>query len=118
VSLNAHWLLVVVETSKDWMRPIVKLFIVYYVSHFYSSVNITMTTTPYITINLRKRASGNTCDAVYFLDRTLQAIQGLTLGLVKVQRSHGSVVDILLLKGLGDLISGDGHSPPQTIDAV
>jgi len=29
--------------------------------------------------------------------------------------SHGSVFDILLLKGLRDLISGDGHSPPQTI---
>jgi len=40
-----------------------------------------------------------------------------TLSLVKVQRSHGSAFDILLLKGLGDLISGDGHSPPQTIGA-
>jgi len=79
VLLKAHWLLVVVETSKDWTQPIVKLFIVYYVCHFYSGVNITMTTTTYITINLRKRASGNTCDAVYFLDRTLPGIQGLKL---------------------------------------
>jgi len=38
-----------------------------------------MTTTTYITIDSRKRASGNTCDAVYFLDRTLQGIQGLKL---------------------------------------
>jgi len=38
-----------------------------------------MTTTTYITINSRKRASSNTCDAVYFLDRTLQGIQGLKL---------------------------------------
>jgi len=68
-----------VETGDDWMTPIVKLFIVYYVSHFYSSVNITMTTTACITIDLRKRASGNTCDAVYFLDRTLQGVQGLKL---------------------------------------
>jgi len=68
-----------VKTSKDWMQPIVKLFIVYYVCHFYSGINITMTTTTYITIDARKRASGNTCDAVYFLDRTLQGIQGLKL---------------------------------------
>jgi len=53
------------------MRPI------YYVSHFYSGINITMTTTTYITIDSRKRASSNTCDAVYFLDRTLKGIQGL-----------------------------------------
>jgi hypothetical protein len=79
VLLKAHWLLVVVETGEDWTQPIVKLFIVYYVSHFYSSVNITMTTTTYITIDSRKSASGNTCDAVYFLDRTLQGIQGLKL---------------------------------------
>jgi len=77
--LNKHWLLVVVKTSEDLTQPIVKLFIVYYVSHFYSNVNITMTTTTYITIDLRKRASGNTCDAVYFLDRTLQGVQGLKL---------------------------------------
>jgi len=38
-----------------------------------------MTTTIYITINSRKSASGNTCDAVYFLDRTLQGVQGLKL---------------------------------------
>jgi len=61
------------------MRPIVKLFIVYYVCHFYSGINITMTTTTYITIDSRKRASGNTCDAVYFLDRTLQGVKGLKL---------------------------------------
>jgi len=80
VSLKAHWLSVVVETGKDWTQPIVKLFIVYYVCHFYSSVNITMTTTTtYITIDSRKRASGNNCDAVYFLDRTLQGVQGLKL---------------------------------------
>jgi len=79
VSLNAHWLLVMVETSKDWTWPIVKLFIVYYVRHFYSSVNITMTTTTYITIDSRERASGNTCAAVSFLYRTLQGIQGLKL---------------------------------------
>jgi len=79
VLLKARWLLVVVKTSKDWTWPIVKLFIVYHVSHFYSGVNITMTTTTYITINSRKRASGNTCDAVYFLDRTLQGVQGLKL---------------------------------------
>jgi len=36
-----------------------------------------MTTTTYITIDSRKRASCNTCDAVYFLDRTLQGVQGL-----------------------------------------
>jgi len=78
--LKVHWLSVMVETGKDWTRPIVKLFIVYYVCHFYSSVNITMTTTTtYITINSRKRASSNTCDAVYFLDRTLQGVQGLKL---------------------------------------
>jgi len=35
--------------------------------------------TTYITIDSRKRASGNTCDAVYFLDRTLQGVQGLKL---------------------------------------
>jgi len=41
VLLKAHWLLVVVKTSKDWTWPIVKLFIVvYYVSHFYSGANI------------------------------------------------------------------------------
>jgi hypothetical protein len=79
VLLNVHWLLVVVKTGKDWMRPIVKLSIVYYVSHFYSSINITMATTTYITIDSRKRASGNTCDAVYFLGRTFQGIQGLKL---------------------------------------
>jgi len=79
VLLKAHWLSVVVETSKDWTRPIVKLFIVYYVCYFYSGINITMTTTTYITIDSRKRASGNTCDAVYFLDRTLQSVQGLKL---------------------------------------
>jgi len=38
-----------------------------------------MTTTTYITIDSRKRASGNTCDAVYFLDRTFQGVQGLKL---------------------------------------
>jgi len=38
-----------------------------------------MTTTTYITIDSRKRANGNTCDAVYFLDRTLQGVQGLKL---------------------------------------
>jgi len=39
-----------------------------------------MTTATYITIDSRKRASGcNTCDAVYFLDRTLQGVQGLGL---------------------------------------
>jgi len=32
VSLKAHWLLVVVETGEDWMRPMVKLFIVYTMS--------------------------------------------------------------------------------------
>jgi len=37
------------------------------------------TTTTYITLNSRKRASGNTCDAVYFLDRTLQGVQSLKL---------------------------------------
>jgi len=80
VWLKVHWLSVVVETGKDWTQPIVKLFIVYYVYHFYSGVNITMTTTTtYITIDSRKRASGNTCDAVYFLDRTLQGVQGLKL---------------------------------------
>jgi len=79
VLLKAHWLLVVVETSKDWMWPIVKLFIVYYVLHFYSGINISMTTTTYITINSKKSASGNTFDAVYFLDRTLQGVQGLKL---------------------------------------
>jgi len=79
VLLKVYWLLVVVKTGKDWTQPIVKLFIVYYVCHFYSSVNITMTTTTYITIDSRKRASGNTCDAVYFLDRTLQGVQGLKL---------------------------------------
>jgi len=78
--LKVHWLSVVVKTGEDWTWPIVKLFIVYYVCHFYSSVNITMmTTTTYITIDSRKRASGNTCDVVYFLDRTLQGIQGLKL---------------------------------------
>jgi len=79
VLLNAHWLLVFVETSEDWTWPIVKLFIVYYVSYFYGGINITMTTTAYITIDSRKRASGNTCDAVYFLDRTLQGVPGLKL---------------------------------------
>jgi len=79
VSLNAHWMSAVVKTSEDWMRPIVRLFIIYYVSHFYSGINITMTTTTYITIDSRKRASSNTCDAVYYLDRTLQGIQGLKL---------------------------------------
>jgi len=79
VLLNTHWLLVVVRTGEDWTQPIVKLFIVYYVSHFYSGVNITMTTTTYITIDSRKMASSNTCDAVYFLDRTLQGVQGLKL---------------------------------------
>jgi len=78
--LKAHWLSVVVQTGEDWMWPIVMLFIVYYVSHFYSGVNITMmTTTTYITLDSHKRASGNTCDAVYFLDRTLQNVQGLKL---------------------------------------
>jgi len=38
VLLKAHWLLVVVETSKDWTRPIVKLFIVYNVSHFIAAL--------------------------------------------------------------------------------
>jgi len=79
VLLKVHWLSVVVKTSDDWMQPIVKLFIVYYVSHFYGSVNITMSTTTYITIDSRKRASGNTCDAENFLDRTLQGVQGLRL---------------------------------------
>jgi len=79
VLLNTYWFLVVVETGKDWMWPMVKLFIVYYASHFYSGINITMTTATYITIDSRKRASHNTCDAVYFLDRTLQGIQGLKL---------------------------------------
>jgi len=80
VLLKAHWLSVMVETGKDWTWPIVKLFIVYYVCHFYSGINITMTTTTtYITIDSRKRASSNTCDAVYFLDRTLQGVQGLKL---------------------------------------
>jgi len=37
------------------------------------------TTTTYITIDSRKRASSNTCDAVYFLDRTLQGVQGLKM---------------------------------------
>jgi len=32
VLLKAHWLLVVVKTGKDWMQPIVKLFIVYTMS--------------------------------------------------------------------------------------
>jgi hypothetical protein len=77
--LKVNWLFAMVETGKDWTRLIVKLFIEYYVSHFYSSVNITMTTTTYITINSRKRARGNTCDAVYYLDRTLQGVQGLKL---------------------------------------
>jgi len=77
---TSHWLSVIVETSEDWMQPIVKLFIVYYIGHFYRGVNITMTTT-IITINSWKRASSNTCDAVYFLDRTLhlQGVQGLRL---------------------------------------
>jgi len=81
VLLKAHWLLVVVNTGKDWMQPIVKLFIVYYVGHFYSSINITMSATTYITIDSRKRKrySGNTCDAVYFLDRMLQGVQVLRL---------------------------------------
>jgi len=61
------------------MQPIVKLLIVYYVSHFYGGINITISTTTYITINSRKRASGHTCDAVYFIDRTLQGVQGLRL---------------------------------------
>jgi len=38
-----------------------------------------MTMTTYITIDSRKRASGNTCDTVYLLDRTLQGVQGLKL---------------------------------------
>jgi len=74
---------VVVETGEDWTWPIVMLFIVYYVSHFYGGVNITKTmaatTSTYITLDSRKRASGNTCDAVYFLDRTLQNVQRLRL---------------------------------------
>jgi hypothetical protein len=37
------------------------------------------TTTTYITLDSRKRARGNTCDAVYFLDRTLQGVQSLKL---------------------------------------
>jgi hypothetical protein len=37
------------------------------------------TATTYITLDSRKRASGNTCDAVYFLDRTLQGVQSLKL---------------------------------------
>jgi len=51
VLLKAHWLSVVVETGEDWMWLIVKLFILYYVGHFYGGVNITMatTTTSYIT---------------------------------------------------------------------
>jgi len=69
----------VVKTGEGWMRPIVKLLIAYYVGHFYGGVNITMSTTTCITIDSRKRASGNTCDAVYFLDRTLQGVQGLRL---------------------------------------
>jgi len=77
--LNVRWLSVVVKTGEDWMQPIVKLFIEYYVCHFYSGINLTMTTTTYITINSRKRARGNTCDSVYFLDRTLQGVQGLKL---------------------------------------
>jgi len=85
VLLKVHWLSVVVKTGKDWTWPIVKLFIVYYAYHFYSGIIITMatttptTTTTYITIDSRKRASGNTCDAVYFLDRTLQGVQSLKL---------------------------------------
>jgi len=79
VSLKAHWLFVVVKTGEDWTWPIVKLFIVYYVGHFYVGVNIAMSATTYITIDSRKRASGNTCDAVYFLDRILQGVQGLRL---------------------------------------
>jgi len=79
VLLDVHWLLVLVKTGKDWTWPIVKLCIVYYVCHFYRGINITMTTTTYISIDSRKRASGNTCDAVYFLDRTLQGVQGLKL---------------------------------------
>jgi len=77
--LKAHWLSVVVKTGEDWTWLIVKLFIVYYVGNFYGSVNITMSTTTYITIDSRKRASSNTCDAVYFLDRTLQSVQGFRL---------------------------------------
>jgi len=73
----------VAETGEDWTWPIVMLFIVYYVSHFYGSVNTTKTmaatTTTYITLDSCKRASGNTCDTVYFLDRTLQNVQGLRL---------------------------------------
>jgi len=68
VLMKAHWLSVMVETSEDWRRPIVKLFIVYYVGHFYGGVNITASATTCITINSWKRASGNNCDAVYFLD--------------------------------------------------
>jgi len=77
VLLKAHWLLVVVKTCEDWMQPIVKLLIVYYVSHFYGGINITMSATTYI--NSRKRASSYSCDAVYFLDRILQGVQGLRL---------------------------------------
>jgi len=43
------------------------IFMVYY---------ITMaTSTTYITIDSQKRVSGNTCDALYFLDRILQGVQ-------------------------------------------
>jgi len=37
------------------------------------------TATNYITLDSRKRASGKTCDAVYFLERTLQGFMSLKL---------------------------------------
>jgi len=50
-----------------------------YISTMTTMDMATAMTTTYITINSHKRASSNTCDAVYFLDRTLQGVQRLML---------------------------------------
>jgi len=82
VLLKEHWLSVVVKTSEDWTWPIVKLFIVYYVGHFYGGVNITMSTTTSITINSRKRAPGvpeEKTVGIIALNRNSMKIMGLVI---------------------------------------
>jgi len=67
-------------------------------------------TTTYITINSRKRASGNTCDAVYFLDRTLQGVQGLKL--LNMQ-FYNTIYNINQYNNLISFIATNGNGSPS-----
>jgi hypothetical protein len=105
----------VVKTSEDWTWPTVMLFIVYYVSHFYGGVNITKTmaatTSTYITLDSRKRASGNTCDVVYFLDRTLQNVQGLRLSNMQFYNTIYNVTQYNNTIAFSVTVSGTNTTP-------